>query len=505
MENQSHTGVEEAQKVILSPFSKRNRRRTLKKIHKNITKLDERVRSYLYAETPHLETFKLYENIGHLQSIPKAVLSLSLFENYSSAQLILLKNGTSEAKSYFFNKNSGASFNSISSDEFHGVFNIIKRSHHIQFDQTVLLKEVINLSGYFVAHAFSLDYSDNKCKALLLIGQDAFIPFSQQDIENFMSLYDPIKRHILESINSSSNQDNTLFLALEAFPFPLAIFDERSNITFQNDDFDKTLLSSYRNNNGAFITVSLTQKYTLTIAWKEKDASISEISHQYNTALLKEMISTLKYDLSSPLYKLELAANMFSRMPIGDCEIEALNDIQKGVKTSQTILENLESLYNNSANFKNVKLMKLIKDIVTLAKSEIVLINKELSFNNIDEHFVINTSTTWLTQIIFNLIINSSHAIKESNESIKNHKINITCTYDKKLSKIFITIADTGPGIKEEDKNKIFTPFFTTKKSGTGLGLPICKALASKLGGEITFTSKPLVKTEFILAIDANR
>jgi signal transduction histidine kinase len=54
---------------------------------------------------------------------------------------------------------------------------------------------------------------------------------------------------------------------------------------------------------------------------------------------------------------------------------------------------------------------------------------------------------------------------------------------------------DSGPGVSDENMNKIFEPMFTTKKTGTGLGLVICKSIVEQHGGTITVSNKPTTFT----------
>ena len=61
-----------------------------------------------------------------------------------------------------------------------------------------------------------------------------------------------------------------------------------------------------------------------------------------------------------------------------------------------------------------------------------------------------------------------------------------------------IEIADNGTGISEEMKTKIFTPNFTTKSSGTGLGLAMCKRMAEQAGGDLRYETSTLGTSFFI-------
>ena len=63
----------------------------------------------------------------------------------------------------------------------------------------------------------------------------------------------------------------------------------------------------------------------------------------------------------------------------------------------------------------------------------------------------------------------------------------------------YISVADNGTGIEEEALKKIFIPFFTTKKNGSGIGLSLSKQIMRKHGGNITAKSQIGVGTEFLL------
>ena len=71
------------------------------------------------------------------------------------------------------------------------------------------------------------------------------------------------------------------------------------------------------------------------------------------------------------------------------------------------------------------------------------------------------------------------------------NKIQIVTDIDKNKENVIIKIIDNGPGIKQEDKSKIFEVYYTTKKDGTGLGLPITRYIIEIVHkGRITFSSE---------------
>jgi signal transduction histidine kinase len=66
---------------------------------------------------------------------------------------------------------------------------------------------------------------------------------------------------------------------------------------------------------------------------------------------------------------------------------------------------------------------------------------------------------------------------------------------------VTIVIADTGRGIDPSDLTRIFDPYFTTKRGGTGLGLPIAKNIVEGLGGTITVISTPGTGTDIVIEL----
>ena len=98
--------------------------------------------------------------------------------------------------------------------------------------------------------------------------------------------------------------------------------------------------------------------------------------------------------------------------------------------------------------------------------------------------------------MFFNLTLNAIQAVKP-----EIGVINIYADIDKERDSIRIVIEDNGIGIPSEDLNKIFTPFFTTKDKGVGLGLAISRRIMNDNDGKLTFESKYGEGTKFVLEL----
>ena len=109
---------------------------------------------------------------------------------------------------------------------------------------------------------------------------------------------------------------------------------------------------------------------------------------------------------------------------------------------------------------------------------------------------LVDANESRLGQVFLNLIINAAHAIPEG--KYESNEIRISTGRDA-AGNVVVSIGDTGGGIPEELRSRLFTPFFTTKPAGvgTGLGLAISHKIITQYGGSITFDSTVGKGTEF--------
>lgn len=104
----------------------------------------------------------------------------------------------------------------------------------------------------------------------------------------------------------------------------------------------------------------------------------------------------------------------------------------------------------------------------------------ELSNHNLK----IEADVYLLEQIVINLILNAFEACKQ----LSNPKVRVTA--EKKFdNQVVIPVIDNGTGIPEEIRDRVFVPFFTTKKQGSGIGLSLSKQIMTLQGGKIQIHS----------------
>jgi two-component system nitrogen regulation sensor histidine kinase NtrY len=111
-----------------------------------------------------------------------------------------------------------------------------------------------------------------------------------------------------------------------------------------------------------------------------------------------------------------------------------------------------------------------------------------------EPEIMLEADTSLVEQMLINLIVNAIEAVKDD----PSPKI-ILSAYTSSNGKIIIKVADNGHGIPEEILDKIFIPFFSTKKSGSGIGLSLCKQIMMLHKGNIQVQSIPEEGTAFTL------
>ncbi|MCK5694187.1 MAG: ATP-binding protein, partial [Bacteroidales bacterium] len=143
-------------------------------------------------------------------------------------------------------------------------------------------------------------------------------------------------------------------------------------------------------------------------------------------------------------------------------------------------------------NFSVVKMDELIGNVHTLMKKDVARKNIILVTSVEPDTIEVQIDEQMIEQVLINLIKNSVQALKGRQEA----KIQIKSFYNKR-GRPTIQVIDNGQGILDDVIDKIFIPFFTTKQSGSGIGLSLSKQIMRLHGGTITAQSKPDEETIF--------
>ena len=230
---------------------------------------------------------------------------------------------------------------------------------------------------------------------------------------------------------------------------------------------------------------------------KREDELKNELAAAKEVAMAGKFAAGVAHEMNNPLTAVSYYAQALEkskRITREDRERIAL--IKDSVQRIQGLISGLISF----ASVENAKFEKVnLNDVVTQALDSIAhelesrpetLVKTELEESLPD----IKGATTHLFHLVTNLLINAMQALKEEKGSVK-------VKTESLAHAARLTVSDTGEGIKEEDMEKIFSPFFTRKSAGkgAGLGLAIVSQIARVHGAELIVNSKPGEGTGFIV------
>lgn len=148
-----------------------------------------------------------------------------------------------------------------------------------------------------------------------------------------------------------------------------------------------------------------------------------------------------------------------------------------------------------------ITLSKLLYDLFIFYESETILHNIQLVLHPVKEDIFLTIEIQQVKQVLANIIKNAIEAINECQDE-RVGRIEICTQFTSK--NVCIVISDNGIGMKKEMTQKLFQPFYTTKKKGTGIGLSICKEIIEANDGTIHVKSEYGQGTTFSICLPIN-
>jgi len=231
----------------------------------------------------------------------------------------------------------------------------------------------------------------------------------------------------------------------------------------------------------------------------ELEESANQMAETEREGAWREMAKQVAHEIKNPLTPMKLSVQHLQRAYTnGPSEkLDALF-----AKTSKLIIEQIESLSSMASEFGNFAQMPEDK-FERFNVSNILLGTVDLfkRADNAEINAVVEPEVNLyadpeqIRRVFNNLIKNAIQAIPED----KKGKIDIELKTDN--SAIKITVTDNGKGIPPENYKKVFVPNFSTKNSGMGLGLAICRKIVESANGEISFTSELNQETTFTVTL----
>jgi nitrogen fixation/metabolism regulation signal transduction histidine kinase len=216
-------------------------------------------------------------------------------------------------------------------------------------------------------------------------------------------------------------------------------------------------------------------------------------------AAWRELARRLAHELKNPLFPLQITVENLLRAR--EQHAEQFEEVfRESASTLLAELANMRTIIGRFSDFAKmprpllqpVKLNELVRGVAKLFEAQIksaerppVATRLELA-DNLEE---IQADPDLLHRAVQNLVLNALDAMPSGGT--------LTLRTEEQGERVCLTVSDTGKGLTQEECERLFTPYYTTKQHGTGLGLAIVQSVVSDHGGKISVQSDPERGTTF--------
>ncbi len=233
----------------------------------------------------------------------------------------------------------------------------------------------------------------------------------------------------------------------------------------------------------------------------EKKEREIQLRQAESLAALTTLSAGVAHEIKNPLTSIDIHIQLLKR-EIAKLEGEEAENMKGLLAVVKEEVDRLNSIVQDflfavrpmSMNLDRENINELIQELVEFLKYELLEQDVDVVLELGDDLPLLLTDAKYLKQALLNVIKNAVEAIQEQG------RIRIR-TSQSAAGDVVIDIMDNGKGIPEDHMGKIFEPYFTTRKFGTGLGLVIVYKVVKEFGGEIKVKSEEKVGTTFTITL----
>jgi hypothetical protein len=246
---------------------------------------------------------------------------------------------------------------------------------------------------------------------------------------------------------------------------------------------------------------------TLANRWKDfcdhcQGAHDAEMLQAEHLATMGELAAGVAHEIRNPLAGIAGAIEIITKdFPKDHSDREVMEDLRQEVRRIEKVLNDMLAYAKpKPPQFGRADLKDTFARTLHLARQQTGLKSVEFSVQVPPDLPAFRMDTEQLHQVLLNLVLNGVQAIE------REGKITVAAKFNApggpgQADLVEISVSDTGVGIPPESLERIFRPFYTTKRGGTGLGLSLCRRIIRQHGGTLTVESKLGKGSRFIIRL----
>ena len=218
----------------------------------------------------------------------------------------------------------------------------------------------------------------------------------------------------------------------------------------------------------------------------------TELAHVNRVTTMGQLTASIAHEVSQPIAatvaNAHAALRWLDAQPPDQEEVRlALDDIIKDGKRAGDVIGHIRAIVRNvPPRHDRLDINEAILDVIDLTRSELVRKGISLQTEFARGLPSIRGDRIQLQQVILNLIMNAAEAMSDASEQSRDLLI---ATAEDKPGGVRVEVRDSGPGLSRESLERLFDPFYTTKRGGMGMGLSICRSIIEAHGGQVGATA----------------
>ena len=225
---------------------------------------------------------------------------------------------------------------------------------------------------------------------------------------------------------------------------------------------------------------------------------MTDLEKAQRMAAWREVARRIAHEVKNPLTPITLSAQRLKRKYSDRLNEPVFDECTRMIIDQVESIRNLVNEFSAFARFPTAnpspcKLVPVIEEALALYREGHRKIGFEI--RAAEDIPLLNLDRQQIKQAMINLVDNAIAAMKEEGTIFFN------VTHDPILNRVRVEVVDTGPGISDEDKTRLFEPYFSTKKAGMGLGLTIVNTIIEDHNGMIRVQDHPTAGAKFVIEL----
>ena len=233
-----------------------------------------------------------------------------------------------------------------------------------------------------------------------------------------------------------------------------------------------------------------------------------QLAHLGRVSMLGEMAGTLAHELTQPLTAIRANIETARRLLHDDASAPAeqiddlLLEIQRDDQRAGAVIHRLRTLLRKSdPQRQEMDVAAAVHDVLAIARADLVSRDIRVSMILAANLPLVLADRVQVQQVVLNLVLNAADAMYSRPPDARH----LTISTSAANGQVFLEVSDTGTGVPADRLQRIFEPFETTKGSGLGLGLSICRSIVGDHGGALWAENNAGHGATFIVRLPAAR